>query len=209
MSFDGVIFDLDGTLWDACQAVADSWTHSLRTRYGIERRISAQESRSIMGMTEQGVMENIFATYGARAKEICHQCIIDEGDYISRYGANVYPGLEDMFKMLTAEAKLFIVSNCQCGYIEAFLICSGLGHYITSHQCEGSTGLTKGENIRLIIDSYSLKAPVYIGDTVMDETAAAAAGCPFIHAGYGFGTAKQPLGVIQSPAQLTSLLKSL
>ena len=31
MNIDGIIFDLDGTLWDSCRIVAESWGHTLRT----------------------------------------------------------------------------------------------------------------------------------------------------------------------------------
>ena len=209
MVFDGILFDLDGTLWDACRAVAESWTLTLKTRYGIERGVSTEESRSIMGMTEKGVAEHIFARYGDDADGMCHRCLMDEGEYITRHGADIYAGLEAALEKLSASARLFIVSNCQCGYIEAFLSCSGLGRFFTAFECEGSTGLTKGENIRLLVERFGLKTPVYVGDTAMDEAAAKEAGCPFIHAAYGFGSAAAPVGVINSPRELPALLERL
>ena len=75
--------------------------------------------------------------------------------------------------------------------------------------CEGSTGLKKAGNIRLIASRNGLKAPVYIGDTVMDEHSAREAGCPFVHAAYGFGTAESPDAVIASPAALPGVIAAL
>jgi phosphoglycolate phosphatase len=82
---------------------------------------------------------------------------------------------------------LFIVSNCQCGYIETFLGYHKLGKYFKDYECAGNTGLSKGGNIKKIIERYDLKASVYVGDTQGDCDAAAAAEIPFIFAGYGFG----------------------
>ena len=33
MNCDSLIFDLDGTLWDASEAVSQSWAHTLRNTY--------------------------------------------------------------------------------------------------------------------------------------------------------------------------------
>ncbi|MCI1779255.1 MAG: hypothetical protein LKI53_04775 [Bacteroidales bacterium] len=45
----------------------------------------------------------------------------------------------------------------------------------------------KNENIRYLIEKYSLKHPVYVGDTDSDMEQARIAGIPFIFAAYGFG----------------------
>ena len=44
-----------------------------------------------------------------------------ENEYLSIHGGTLYPGLEDTLKELKKNYRLFIVSNCQSGYIEAFL----------------------------------------------------------------------------------------
>ena len=54
-----------------------------------------------------------------------------------------------------------------------------------------------------------LRAPVYVGDTALDEASACAVGCPFVHAAYGFGSAVAPLASIQAPSGLQAALAAL
>ena len=77
----------------------------------------------------------------------------------------LYPQLESVLTQLAARLPLFLVSNCQAGYIETFLDCTGFAPYITDHLCPGDTGEGKAENIREIIRRHHLKSPVYVGDT--------------------------------------------
>ncbi|MGX8704387.1 MAG: HAD hydrolase-like protein, partial [bacterium] len=100
------------------------------------------------------------------------------------------------------EIPIFIVSNCQAGYIEAMLEATGLGAFVTDHLCPGDTGKAKAANICQIIDKYSLTDAVYVGDTAGDAKAAAAAGIPFIFAAYGFGEVTAPAGSISAPLDL-------
>ena len=104
---------------------------------------------------------------------------------------------------------MIIVSNCLDGYIECFLKSSGLSAFFRDWACEGSTGMKKAGNIALIAARHGLRNPVYIGDTVMDERSAREAGCAFLHASYGFGTAESPDAVAVSPAELPARIEAL
>ena len=83
--------------------------------------------------------------------------------------------------------RLFIVSNCQDGYIEAFLTAHKMYDVIKDWESSGRSGKSKGENIKDIISRNSLTSAVYVGDTVSDSVGARFAGIPFIYAKYGFG----------------------
>lgn len=61
----------------------------------------------------------------------------------------------------------------------------------------GRTGLSKGENINLIIRRNNLTAPIYVGDTEGDLNAARYAGIPFVYAKYGFGQVSEYDWVIE------------
>ena len=55
-------------------------------------------------------------------------------------------------------------------------------------ECFGNTGLSKGENIRLLMERAQITDAVYVGDTKGDADACTFAGIPFIFAEYGFGS---------------------
>ena len=207
MAVDGIIFDLDGTLWDSCRVVAESWTRTMQQVYGSERVFTVDDIKAIMGLTATEIGAKLFPDHGDRAMELCLRCMDDELDYISDHSGDVYPGVEEMLSQLSRRWPLFIVSNCQDGYIQCFFGATGLGKYIKDIECEGATGLAKAENIKLICRRNGLESPVYVGDTAGDERSAKAAGCCFVHASYGFGTVQAPDAVIKSVAELPALLE--
>ncbi len=79
-------------------------------------------------------------------------------------------------------------------------------HFL-GHQCFGTKGNPKADNIKDIVNDHQLKAPVYVGDTMGDYTSATKAGVPFIFASYGFGVvADGMVATIDTFSQLTELL---
>ena len=81
-------------------------------------------------------------------------------------------------------------------------------YFVLGHLCAGDTGVPKAETLGIAIEKWKLRSPVYVGDTAGDEASAGAAGMPFIHAAYGFGTAVRPACVISSPGELPGILDS-
>lgn len=208
MTTDGVLFDLDGTLWDSCRVVAESWGATLRRLDAAAVPPGTEEVRGIMGMTAPQIVRALFSGYGEAAEHVALTCMREENAYIAAHGGELYPGLEETLAALSARMPLFIVSNCQDGYIQSFLTSSGLGGYFRDFACEGATGLSKAENIALLCRRYGLRRPVYVGDTLSDEASARASGCAFVHAAYGFGTAEAPDAVIGGLRELNGLLET-
>lgn len=93
----------------------------------------------------------------------------------------MYPKLEETLKKLKEQYSLYIVSNCQSGYIEAFLEHYGFGHYFEDIECYGNNGLKKGDNIRKIVERNELTEAVYVGDIQGDYDASMEGGVKFIH----------------------------
>lgn len=206
--FDGILFDLDGTLWDAVGEVTESWNRTL-AREGVGRTLTVEELRPCMGLLLSDIGSRLLPGVSRqRREELIGLCCADENDYLAQRGAALYPGEEEVLSALSKKYPLFIVSNCQSGYIEAFYQGTGLGKYFTDHESAGNTGLTKAENIALVVKRHGLKKPVYVGDTALDHSSAQAAAVPFIHAAYGFGKVDN-VPAVRSFGEMAELLDTL
>ena len=207
--FDSILFDLDGTLWNAVPEVAKSWTLGLE-QLGVDRPpITAEELFPCMGLLLPDIVERLLPGMGEEEKpRIISHCCQVENEYLARHGAALYPEEERVLESLSRKYALFVVSNCEKGYIEAYFSGSGMGKYFTGFESAGNTGLTKAENISLVIERHGLKRPVYVGDTALDCKSAEEAGVPFVHAAYGFGKAEN-VPSIQNLGELEELLERL
>ena len=202
---DSIIFDVDGTLWNSTEIVARSWTEYLK-KEGIFMEITSEKLMSLFGRLLPDIAAILFPDLPEEEQlRIIDGCCQAEQEALEKECAPLYEGLEDTLKELSAKYPLFIVSNCQAGYIEVFLEATGFGHYFKGHLCPGDTGLAKAENILSISRQYNLSSPVYVGDTQGDYDACQKAGVPFIFAEYGFGSVNADVPVIQKPADLLSL----
>ena len=203
-----VMFDLDGTLWDSAQSVAESWNEVFAKRDASLPMLTAEDVHRVMGMTMKEIAEKLQPEMDpAWRDKVFDECCRHEVDYLYDHPGVLYPGLrETLEKLRDGGYTTAIVSNCQRGYVEAFLHGSGLGSLFADYEEWERTGLPKGENIRLVMERNGFSRAVYIGDTRKDEEAARLAGIPFIHAAYGFGTAEAPDGVIVNIAELPALL---
>ncbi|ASU35642.1 HAD family hydrolase [Mucilaginibacter xinganensis] len=206
--FDSIIFDLDGTLWDSTGNVALAWQAAINEVDYIDELMTVERVRSITGMTYDSIFDKLFPnlTPSQRA-EVQTLCGKHELEILHQKGGELYQGLDETLNQLSKKYKLFIVSNCQSGYIEVFFKISQMEHYFIGHQCFGTKGNPKAENIKDIVTDHNLKAPVYVGDTMGDYDSATKAGVPFIFADYGFGKVEN--GQVATISNFTGLLEML
>jgi phosphoglycolate phosphatase len=206
--FDSIIFDLDGTLWDSTETVTKAWQAALAQADFMDEVMTQERVRSITGMTYDKIFEKLFPylddTQRAEVKRLCG---ISELEILHKQGGTLYPGLTETLDYLGKKYKLYIVSNCQSGYIEVFLDLNNLHHHFLAHQCFGTKGNPKADNIKDIVNDHQLTAPVYVGDTMGDYNAAVEAGVPFIFASYGFGKVESgQVATINSFEELKEIL---
>ena len=206
----GIIFDMDGTLWDSAEGVAKSWTRIVNQEYDKERVISVEDIHGVMGKTMDKIAEILFPELEESPRlELLKKCCDDENAYLREHGGVLYPDLEETLTELQKQYLLYIVSNCQSGYIEAFLEHYGFGHYFEDIECFGNNGLQKGENIRRLAERNGLTKAVYVGDIQGDYDATVEAGLTFIHAAYGFGTIAQETAKISCFKELPGVVKDI
>jgi phosphoglycolate phosphatase len=206
--FDSIIFDLDGTLWDSTANVALAWQNAIAKVDYLNEEMTVERVRSITGMTYDSIFDKLFPTLTIdQRKEVQSLCAISELEILHTKGGELYPQLEETLKYLGTKYKLYIVSNCQNGYIEVFLDLNNMHPYFLAHQCFGTKGNPKADNIKDIVNDHELKAAVYVGDTMGDYNAATQAGVPFIFASYGFGVV--PDGMAATADSFSSLVELL
>ncbi|MBQ3916185.1 MAG: HAD family hydrolase [Ruminococcus sp.] len=206
----GLIFDMDGTLWDSSENVAKAWNEKI-TQLGLDRpEITQQDIMGVMGLTMDKLAAIIFGDLPEKERmELLDQCCGNENDFLRRNGGRLYPELESTLAMLSEDYPLYIVSNCQKGYIEAFLDHYGFWKYFADIECYGNNLKEKGDNIALVMERNGLDKAWYIGDIQGDHDSAVKAGAGFIHASYGFGTIKETVPELGSFKELPGLLESL
>lgn len=203
---DSIIFDVDGTLWDSTAICAQAWNTIIRRETDLDLVITDKTLKGLFGRLLPDIAKIIFPDETPeRQLDLIDQCCQEEHRALLAQCAPLYPELEETLSELSKNYRLFIVSNCQAGYIEVFLESSGLGRYFDGHLCPGDTGNAKADNILQIIRDYQLESPVYVGDTDGDYRAAKAAGIPFAYASYGFGEVTAPDFTIQCPKELLNL----
>lgn len=210
MAKKGIIFDMDGTLWDSAEGIAMSWTRVVAQNYTSQRIITADEIRSVMGKTMDKLAEALFPELPEeRRMKLLDDCCEAENAYLREHGGILYDGLEPTWEKLKENYSLYIVSNCQKGYIEAFLDHYGFWDYFEDIECYGNNGLKKGDNIRKVVKRNALEDAVYVGDIQGDYEASTEAGVKFIHAGYGFGEVAQEVPVIRTFPELAEVVREV
>lgn len=205
----GIIFDMDGTLWDSAENVAKSWNLAIQEyekNAGKKAELTAADIHGVMGKTMDVIADILFAEMDReRRMELLELCCERENEYLREHGGILYPDLEKTLVKLKEKYPLYIVSNCQKGYIEAFLDYYRLWDYFEDIECYGNNLLQKGDNIRLVVRRNQLDEAVYVGDIQGDYDASREAGVKFIHAAYGFGTVAAEVPRIETFSRLADL----
>ena len=206
----GIIFDMDGTLWDSSEGVAKSWTEIVEQEYRDRQEVTSGEIQGVMGRTMDQIAAALFSNLPEEKRmELLEKCCENENAYLRTHGGVLYDGLEDALKLLKEKYHLYIVSNCQSGYIEAFLEYYGFQKYFEDIECYGNNGLEKCENIQKVVERNGLTDSVYVGDIQGDYDASVKAGVKFIHAAYGFGIVRQDVPRVQSISELVSAVETV
>ena len=208
MSKPALIFDLDGTLWDSAEEVAKAWTIAGQRHLGPSFELSKEDVYREMGKTMDQIVADLIPDQHNEKKmaEIAKDLFATENDYLKKHPGKAFPGVIETLKKLKADGyRLYIVSNCQSGYIETFLPLVP-NDLFSDHMCWSDTQKDKHFTILKQMERANEKEAIYIGDTHGDEKETRLANLPFIHAAYGFGKAESPDASIESFAELPSVL---
>ena len=198
-----ILFDLDGTLWDSSFQVLAAWNSVLSKKAAPVRCVTHKEITSFMGKTIAAIGEMAFPLLPPRERALLmEECCQKETEYLKEHGGLLYPKVKETLALLSKDNALAVVSNCQDGYLEAFLSYYELSSCFKDFETAGRTGKTKGENIKCVLLRNGFEKAVYVGDTHLDKEAAQQAGIPFIYAAYGFGSLQKEPAAITAFEQL-------
>lgn len=204
--FDSIIFDMDGTLWDAVDSYCNIWDKTFN-QLGIKQTVSRDKLLKCMGMP----IHEIFSTIANQVINIDKQHFLNlldknEQEMMPILGGKLYTGVFEGIKLLSNKYKLYMVSNCGADGLNNFLLFTQLKPYFNDTLTHGETHLSKADNIKLLIERNNLNSAVYVGDTQGDCNAAHKAGIPMIFAKYGFGKCENAEYSINSFSDLLDLL---
>ena len=100
--YDGIIFDIDGTLWDSRKVVADSWNAALaeHTKYNVQ--FNYEEIGKLFGKP----MDEIFRTLLGDIPDNEMEGLIDlmynyEHHYLDMYPPAAYDGTYEVLEQLS------------------------------------------------------------------------------------------------------------
>jgi len=209
-----LIFDVDGTLWDSTPIVSRAWNMAME-EVGYKGTVFTPDLlRREFGLPMDVIANDVFGNVPdlRERNALMERCCAYEHKVLETNREDItFPGMRAGMERLAKQYKLYIVSNCQSGYIELVMRKTGIGHLIRDFACFGDTGTCKGETMKLLLQRNGIGKgeAVYVGDTKGDLEAAEMAGVPFIFAAYGFGKVERAAARVYAFEELEGAVKKL
>ena len=122
---------MDGTVWDSAENVAKSWTVKVQEAGYKDRIVTKEDIQGVMGKPMDVIADILFSytKKGPERDKLRHACETYEVEYLRENGGMLYDGvIETWTKLKKMGYHIYIVSNCQAGYIEAFLGYFGISY---------------------------------------------------------------------------------
>ena len=205
-----ILFDLDGTLWDTLEAtyyVVNRYLKDKGEFYRVDRSIIEEN----MGNEFSVCAKNYFPHLLKEESNDLLAKIYDRENEMLKEGlclGKVYPNVRETLEVLSKNYILCLVSNCSNDfYIENFLNTANVGDFIKDYIAASKYSISKKEAIQKMIEKYSCKDVIYVGDTKKDQDSCE--GCSFVHAKYGFGKGVDSKYFINSFEELVDLVPKI
>ncbi len=184
---DAIIFDMDGTLWDALDSYVWIWNEGFR-QLNIPKTFTREELIAQMGkQPDVLIAESIADCPGADHSQVYKTIFELQERTMPLLGGTLYDGVLEGIKALSEKYTLLLLSNCEHYATGQFLEYTGLKPYFTDALSFGDTRLPKALNLQLLKARHQLQNPVYVGDTQGDAQQTRQSGMPFVFVSYGFG----------------------
>lgn len=215
MAYKTILFDLDGTLLDTLEDLADAVNHILERHRCPQRTLD--EVRAFVGNGLGMLMRRALpAQYSQTVSDLLAEELRTYYTAHSRIKTKPYGGIREMLESLRAGgAQVAVVSNKADEAVEE------LCRFYFPGLVDAAVGETPARRPKPAPDAVELalerlrtdrSGTVYVGDSQVDVDTAQAAGLPCIAVTWGFRTREELLQagaetLADTPEQLTRLLK--
>lgn len=204
-------FDLDGTLIDSVGDLADSANDQVTSLGG--RALAASEIADMVGDGAAVLVRRALAGAGvdpespgalARFLEIYDRRLLDT--------TLAYPGVEEALMLASRRARMAVLTNKPLAPANRILEALGLSRYFSAVIGGDGPDGRKPDPAGLLALAGGSAPVMLVGDSPIDARTAAAAGCAFAWARYGFSAprfgAAPPATpyVLDRPADLSQVL---
>lgn len=100
--YDGIIFDLDGTLWDATYVLVDSWNQAYESLHlKTPHRITREDLESCMGLLIPDIVVKLYPEHDKETRlAIMKQAEAFEEKMLLLHGGRLYPELRETLTTL-------------------------------------------------------------------------------------------------------------
>lgn len=203
----GILFDLDGTLWNTIIP-----THKAANDIAKDNNLKEITLDTIIdGMGKDKIYnaKNYYPEVDLnKALELLDQSSQKCTEYLKNKEAIIYENIEKTLQTLSKKHDLYIVSNSfDNDYINTFK--SYLDVNFKDFIAAGALNINKTEAIKLIIKRNNIDKAIYVGDTKLDYDSSKEANIPFIYAKYGFGNIDKYEYSINDIKDLISVIPSI
>lgn len=203
---DALIFDMDGTLWDAIDSYCAVW-NATAADCGAVLDVRYDDLLPLMGRPLADIYDKLAGGCDVDRERFMYMLEHNEREMMPRLGGRLYPGVrETLVGLRTHGLRLMMVSNCSARGLDNFMSYTGLGPLFDDTLTYGETGCDKDVNLRTLAMRYNMRRPLYVGDIQRDADSTHRAGMEFVWASYGFGHVADADYKIDKFSDLTDLI---
>lgn len=186
MKYKMLIFDIDGTLWEAAEQTMIA-ANIIADKYPEIPKVTIDDINKVMGLGKKDIAKILMPDIEENeALKYVDMQIGKAIELVNENGAHIYENVQKTIKKLYSYFKLGIITNNVDNYALLFLEKSELKEYFIDYIGTSSYGINKAKAMNIMMDRNNVKTACYIGDIKKDMDAAMEANIDFIHARYGF-----------------------
>ncbi len=200
LSFDTILFDLDGTLVDTADDLTASLNHALQA---LGRPAVAPASvRGMVGHGARKLLERGLSATGGMTPELVDEGVSGFLDYYRDHIADFsrpFPGADTALDQLAARGfRLGVCTNKPESLARQLLACLGWADRFAAVRGSDSQPWRKPDprHLTATLADAGGKACIFVGDSRTDADTAVAAGIPFILVSFGYSI--EPLDQLQA-----------